>query len=298
MTIISLGLVTSLISFAVWFYFTRTGAIVYANRASYGIWIGGFAAFYGVITAGWGVGWLLLIGSLVALVAWLAGLLLDNKTMRDSGWSWLWPVGLVLLLRTFVYEPYQIPSSSMEPNLVEGDYILVNRFASGLRPAEFGLSPLFPSEMERGDVIVFYSTEESNFLLRTALIKRVIGLPGDRIQVASASVSVNGQWITCNVVPEVDEPYLTEENIRYCQAQLDDRSVLLGHDMARIGRKEGTWIVPQGHYFVMGDNRTNSRDSRYWGTVPEANILGRADYVWMWWRDATQLPDFTRMRRL
>ncbi len=190
---------------------------------------------------------------------------------------------LVLGLRSFVAEPFRIPSSSMMPTLLIGDFILVNKFAYGLRWPITNKKFLAIGEPQRGDVVVFRPPMRP----REDWIKRIIGLPGDRIGYHDNRVWLNGKplpyvvdGIYTGVGQGADASGATE-----LTEELPGRPhrVLEHPDLPFLpqGQGEGDWVVPPGHYFVMGDNRDNSEDSRFWGFLPEANLRGKAFMVWM-----------------
>jgi len=198
---------------------------------------------------------------------------------------------IVLLLRSFLFEPFRIPSGSMMPTLLVGDFILVNKYAYGIRLPVINQKVIEIAEPQRGDVVVFrFPMDET-----TDYIKRVVGLPGDRIAYRNKVLYVNGK-------PAAQEPAGV-----YTGAGGGARET--GSLMARetIGETEhdillnplapnlapgcrvlwgGEATVPEGHYFVMGDNRDNSNDSRCWGFVPEENLVGKAVAIWMSWDSA------------
>ena len=190
---------------------------------------------------------------------------------------------LVLGLRSFIAEPFRIPSSSMMPTLLIGDFILVNKFAYGLRWPITNKKFIDIGEPERGDVVVFRPPHHP----REDWIKRVIGLPGDTIGYHDNQVMVNGKRLPYRV----EGPYtgvgrgLEATGSTELTEGLPDRPhfVLEREDVPFLpqGQGEGDWQVPPGHYFVMGDNRDNSEDSRYWGFLPEANLRGKAFLIWM-----------------
>lgn len=185
---------------------------------------------------------------------------------------------VVVVLRSFVAEPFRIPSGSMMPTLEVGDFILVNKFAYGVRLPVVRTKIIPGSEPKRGDVIVFKYPKQPD----VDYIKRVIGLPGDRIRYENKQLTINGQ-----VIPQEKLGIYPGDgaNGRDVGALLM-REDLLGvvHEILQrpgaVG-PEGEFTVPAGKYFVMGDNRDNSNDSRYWGFVPEENLVGRAMLVWM-----------------
>ena len=199
----------------------------------------------------------------------------------------IFPVlALVLVLRSFLFEPFQIPSGSMIPTLQVGDFILVNKFDYGLRLPVIGTKVVSINEPQRGDVMVFKEPANPNI----NFIKRVIGIPGDEVRYMNKKLTINGHPVPEKYIAELrDEggPYqLFEETI-------DGKSHEIRKDLGlRSLRAEGAWVIPEGQYFMMGDNRDRSNDSRYWGTVPEQNIVGKAVYIWMHWPSWTQLPSF------
>lgn len=185
----------------------------------------------------------------------------------------------VLFLRSFLVEPFRIPSGSMLPTLFVGDFILVNKFTYGLRLPVLHTKILPLNAPERGDVMVFRFPREPS----VDYIKRVVGLPGDEIKYVDKQLFINGE-----PVPLQPQGIYTEVSSGMAAPSADLFIEQLGgvsHDVlhqARPGRN-GNWTVPEGHYFVMGDNRDNSNDSREWHWVPEQNIVGKAFFVWLSW---------------
>ena len=195
---------------------------------------------------------------------------------------------IVLLFRSFLAEPFKIPSGSMMPTLLVGDFILVNKFAYGLRLPVIGTKIVSIGEPKRGDVFVFRYPNPEHDPRKEGLdyIKRVIGLPGDEITYRNKTLYVNGKE-----VPQTDVgPFVGSgnEGRRMAGAEVHDEMLpevqhkILQSSMLLPGR-EGSWRVPAGHYFALGDNRDNSEDSRYWGFVPEQNVIGKAFVIWMNW---------------
>ena len=198
---------------------------------------------------------------------------------------------IVLIVRSFLIEPFQIPSQSMEPTLLVGDFILVSKFEYGLRVPVLGARMIDIGEPERGDVMVFRNPED-NF---TNFIKRVVGLPGDRLQYRNGQLRINGE-----VVPErflAGFPPARPVQALYEEQLGDQQHRILKHQLSAEGQAagEGEWVVPEGHYFVLGDNRDRSRDSRWIGMVPDSNIVGRAFAIWMHWESWFSLPSFSRV---
>jgi signal peptidase I len=197
----------------------------------------------------------------------------------------------VLVLRSFVVEPFRIPSESMLPTLLKGDFILVNKFSYGLRLPVLNTKIAGNSQPARGDVVVFRYPREP----AVAYIKRVIGLPGDRIEYRGKQLLINGQPAPLTLLPDDPaEPGYQQFHERLSAVQhriqvAEGRWGLMGFwpDLQLFREPDGTvaWAyeVPAGHYFVMGDNRDNSSDSRVWGPLPEENLIGKAFFIWMNW---------------
>lgn len=187
---------------------------------------------------------------------------------------------LVLLVRTFAYEPFRIPSMSMMPTLLIGDFILVNKWAYGLRLPLTNTKILAIGEPKRGDVVVFRHPTRQN----ENWIKRVIGLPGDRVEYRNHQLTINGQVLTYNRLGRYQGIgqglEMTEAVLRNEQLPGQDHHVLELDD-AEVALKDGVWVIPKGQYFVMGDNRDRSADSRYWGFLPEKDLRGPASVIWM-----------------
>jgi signal peptidase I len=186
---------------------------------------------------------------------------------------------VVLVIRSFLFEPFRIPSGSMMPTLLEGDFIFVNKCAYGLRLPVVNNKFVQIGEPQHGDVVVFRLPSDPS----VNYIKRVVGLPGDVVDYDAANkrITINGKPVQIEAVgPYEDDPGMI---VNREQLGEHDHRVLLTRGALTRG---GTYEVPAGHYFVMGDNRDNSRDSRYEGVeyIPEDNLVGRAVGVWMNWR--------------
>jgi signal peptidase I len=186
---------------------------------------------------------------------------------------------LVLVIRSFLFEPFRIPSGSMEPTLLDGDFIFVNKFVYGLRLPVINTKIVEIGEPQHGDVVVFRLPSDPS----VNYIKRVVGLPGDVVEYDDSTkrLTINGMEIPMHLVgPFEGDPYteLAEEDLGK-----HDHELLLRRGAVSRG---GKYVVPPGHYFMMGDNRDNSRDSRFEGVdfVPEENLVGRAVAIWMNWR--------------
>ncbi|QNP41003.1 signal peptidase I [Lysobacter solisilvae (ex Woo and Kim 2020)] len=198
-------------------------------------------------------------------------------------------LAVVLILRSFVAEPFRIPSNSMMPTLLTGDFILVNKFAYGLRLPITNKKFIGVGEPQRGDVVVFHfpgrGADDPN--KGVDFIKRVIGLPGDRIGYHANQVTVNGTPLAYEEIGTYQGTGKGAEMTGSLELRENlpgrPHSVLESSASPFMDPGEGEWEVPQGHYFVMGDNRKNSDDSRYWGVLPESQLRGKAFLIWMSW---------------
>lgn len=236
---------------------------------------------------------------------------LRERYLRQPGWiefpAGFFPVILVVfILRSFLFEPFRIPSGSMIPTLVIGDLILVNKFTYGIRLPIVNTKILNVGSPQRGDVMVFrYPVDPS-----VDYVKRVIGLPGDTIEYRDKRLIINGHPVQTVAVADYFDP----ERVTYSKQFVEklpvpsgtvDHMILLDDERSGVitpgsfpfrdncvysdGNTAVTCKVPTGQYFMMGDNRDNSADSRYWGFVPDRNIVGKAFFIWM---------NFGNMRRI
>ena len=194
---------------------------------------------------------------------------------------------LVLVFRGFIFEPFRVPSNSMMPTLLTGDFILVNKFDYGLRLPIVNSKIINFSKPDRGDVIVFRypNYEHSAGYSGVDFIKRVVALPGDTISYEKDQLTVNGETVDYRKIGAYQgvDSGKAMSGYRHVRELIDhaDHDILL-HPLGH-SRELSKTTVPEGHYFVMGDNRSHSSDSRFWGYVPEDYILGRAIGIWMHW---------------
>ena len=198
---------------------------------------------------------------------------------------------IVFLLRSFLVEPFQIPTGSMIPTLEVGDFILVNKYAYGVRLPVIGIKILDVDDPKRGDVMVFIPPHEDKYY-----IKRVIGLPGDTIRYEEKNLYINGQLIDKQFMGEIEVPTAVGplSGKSYSETLGEVHHAAQYIDAVGQRRARTTWVIPGGHYFMMGDNRDNSADSREWGTVPEKDIVGKAIAVWMHKEPGLSLPTISR----
>jgi signal peptidase I len=232
-----------------------------------------------------------------------------HKVLAQPWWlDWtagLFPVILVVfLLRSFLFEPFKIPSGSMIPTLLVGDLILVNKYHYGVRLPVINKKIVDNNDPQRGDVVVFRYPMDTN----TDYIKRVVGVPGDEVAYLNQRLYINGQPVPLKQLPD----YYDEDSLRYHRqfseklGEVEHRILVDPQRRTYVGPSDDfafkencryttegvSCKVPAGHYFMMGDNRDNSQDSRYWGFVPDENIVGRAFFVWMNFSDLGRIGGF------
>ena len=256
----------------------------------------------------------LLLLLVVTGLVWLAEILFLRKgrpkEAKEPWWveysaSFFPVILIVFLLRSFLVEPFKIPSGSMIPTLLVGDFILVNKFAYGIRLPVVDLKVIDIGSPRRGDVMVFRYPEDPSL----DYIKRVVGLPGDHVEYRDKRLIVNGRLIPERRVSD----YLSRERMQYSRRYIEnldgvEHSILLDDDAPAAVPQSRAFplagncnyntsgmacTVPPGHYFVMGDNRDNSSDSRVWGFVPDRNIVGKAFFIWL---NLNELGRFGRFR--
>ncbi|MDA0190036.1 MAG: signal peptidase I [Proteobacteria bacterium] len=256
---------------------------------------------------------ILFILLLVSGAIWAVDVLIMRKRRapdsKDPWWveygaSFFPVILLVFVLRSFVVEPFKIPSGSMIPTLLVGDFILVNKYTYGIRLPIINKKIVDVGSPQRGDVMVFRYPEDPSL----DYIKRVVGLPGDRVAYQNKQLTINGQPVATTPV----EDYLHPERLYYSKQYVarlgevehrmlnDEDAPAFIPDATRFPNRENCLYnnagvictVPAGHYFMMGDNRDNSRDSRAWGFVPEENIVGKAFFIWFNFNDLKRIGAF------
>lgn len=234
---------------------------------------------------------------------------LRDKNAKEPLWvEWgasFFPVILIVfILRSFLFEPFKIPSGSMIPTLLVGDFILVNKFTYGIRLPVINKKIIDINLPQRGDVMVFRYPEDPSL----DYIKRVVGLPGDTVAYQNKTLTINGQVVEPRKIDDykhTERLYFSNQYVeklgdvehRYLN---DGDAPAFVPDASRFPFRENCTYnaagvvckVPAGHYFMMGDNRDNSRDSRAWGFVPEENIVGKAFFVWLNLSDLSRIGSF------
>jgi signal peptidase I len=233
-----------------------------------------------------------------------------RQAVLTQPWWLDWTAGLfpviliVFLLRSFLFEPFKIPSGSMIPTLLVGDLILVNKYHYGVRLPVINKKIIPNHDPKRGDVMVFRYPENPSI----DYIKRVVGIPGDEVSYRNQQLYLNGTAVPTTPLPD----FFNEETRRFDPQYVEklgesDHRILVDRQRSsfitvpssfpykencRYSGEGVTCKVPSGHYFMMGDNRDNSQDSRYWGFVPDENIVGRAFFIWMNFSDPKRIGTF------
>ena len=269
-------------------------------------------------------GLVLLVATLLAATSWALGSMLTIDELRKESKSYFFILLVITFIRSFAYEPYQIPSRSMVPGLQVGDFVLVNKHAYGLKfpGTNYLLTDL--QKPKRNDIAVFIpphtlcdisplearpdlgslSTAQSQLFLNKFLklqkdrctangikyVKRIIGIPGDEVEVKGYEIWINGNKLNHELISITNGESLLKETI-------DNKT----HVIRSLGLTEYAqhkWVVPEGSYLAIGDNRDNSLDSRAWGYFSEDTLIGKAEYIWLHWSSFSDLPTFTRNQRI
>ena len=231
------------------------------------------------------LGILLFFGSIICLLILLVGVIASNSRLTKTGRSWFIPVFLIFALRTFAYEPFQIPSGSMLPGLKVGDFLLVNKHVYGYKINRIGEPSIGGRDPEYGDVVVFVPPH-----VNAPFVKRLIGKPGDVIRYQNKKLYVNNIPLDQQLISSKPGELIIEETFE------ETSRIIRLRETASEFPYEVT--VPSGHYFVMGDNRDNSSDSRIWGFVPRENFMGTAEVIWATWECWLCLPSFERAGKI
>ena len=254
------------------------------------------------------LGIILLFGSIFSLIVLLLGIYFANDEIINSSRGYFIPLFLIFVLRTFLYEPYQIPSGSMEPQLKKGDFLLVNKHAYGLKVNRIGTPSILRNDPEYGDLVVLIPPHNP-----VPYIKRLIGKPGDVVRIINKNIYINGIAIEKDFI-ESKESKLNRR-YKYSSGEIITKEIDVVIDLynEKHGKAEfivkntrgqneqypQEWTVPKGHYFVMGDNRDNSNDStKDVGFVPRDNFFGRADILFMTWECWTCIPSFKKAGKI
>lgn len=254
------------------------------------------------------LGIILLIASVIAFIVMLIGHLLKSNEILVSSRGYFIPIFLIFVLRTFLYEPYQIPSGSMMPGLKVGDFLLVNKSSYGTKVNRIGDPFAFNNDPKYGDVVVFIPPHNP-----VPYVKRLIGMPGDKVRIINKQVFINSVAIKRDFY-KTEEATITKRyrdssgqiTIREKEVIIDlfyeehgETKYVIRNIRGENSQYPSEWEIPPGHYFVMGDNRDNSNDStKDVGFVPRENFFGKADYLFMTWECWTCLPSFSRTGKI
>ena len=325
---LSTGLVFSLfielVGFILWIKFVRDGQNKYKDITSALMFLVALFILYQVFKLNLDFGLVLASATLFAAFAWILGKAINLEELRKESKSYFFILLVITCIRSFAYEPYQIPSRSMVPGLQVGDFVLVNKYAYGLKfPGTHFLINTFNSP-QRNDVAVFIpphtlcgtkaiearpdlanlSLAESQLFLKkfsnlqesrctpggVKFVKRVIGVPGDKVEIKGYEIWINGNKIDQKLLSSNSEENLIEETL--------NQGIHVIRTLGLSDYAQHKWEVPNGSYLAIGDNRDNSLDSRAWGYFSEDYLVGKADYIWMHWSSYSSLPTFSRNTRI
>ena len=318
--LISLGLAF----YIAWIFFTLKSIDGVIRFIELGMFTTALLVLWRVFKLNLDFGLVLAAATAFAGLSWSLGQKLDIKSLLEESKSYFWILLVILSIRSFWYEPYQIPSSSMEPGLQIGDFVLVNKHAYGLKfpGTNYLLTKL--KKPERNDVAVFVpphtlcdvsplqarpdlgalTMQQSQLFLNKFLklqedrctkngikyVKRVIGIPGDEVEVKGYEIWINGKKLKHEIISKVNGESLIEETI--------NEEVHVVRTLGLTEYAQHKWKVPEGSYLAMGDNRDNSLDSRAWGYFSEDTLVGKAEYIWLHWSSFSDIPTFSRNQRI
>ncbi len=317
-------LISECLGYLFWIQFTKKENSFYRNVTSTLMFLLALVILYRIFVLNLDFGLVLSVATLLAAISWVIGSILTIDELRKESKSYFFILLIITCIRSFAYEPYQIPSRSMVPGLQVGDFVLVNKHAYGLKfpGTNYLLTEL--KKPERNDVAVFIpphtlcksspldarpdlgtlSTAQSQLFLNKFLklqkekcttkgikyVKRVIGIPGDEVVVKGYEIWINGTKLNHEIISSINGESLVKETI-------DNRT----HVIRSLGLTEYAqhkWIVPERSYLAIGDNRDNSLDSRAWGYFSEDTLVGKADYIWLHWGSFSEMPTFSRNQKI
>ena len=318
------SLFIELVCFVLWIKFVRDGQNKYKEFTSAFMFLVALFILYQVFKLNLDFGLVLASATLFAAFAWILGKAINLEELRKESKSYFFILLVITCIRSFAYEPYQIPSRSMVPGLQVGDFVLVNKYAYGLKfPGTHFLLNTFNSP-QRNDVAVFIpphtlcntkaiearpdlanlSLAESQLFLKkfsnlqesrctpggVKFVKRVIGVPGDKVEIKGYEIWINGNKIDQKLLSSNSEENLIEETL--------NQGIHVIRTLGLSDYAQHKWEVPNGSYLAIGDNRDNSLDSRAWGYFSEDYLVGKADFIWMHWSSYSSLPTFSRNTRI
>jgi len=317
-------LISETIGYLLWILFTKKEKSFYRNLTSTLMFLVALVILYRIFVLNLDFGLILSVATLLAAASWILGSILTIDELRKESKSYFFILLAITCIRSFAYEPYQIPSRSMVPGLQVGDFVLVNKHAYGLKAPGTNYLITDLQKPKRNDVAVFIpphtlcnasplearpdlgvlSTAQSQIFLNKFLklqkgrctingikyVKRVIGIPGDEVEVKGYEIWINGAKLNHELISTINGESLIKETI-------DNKT----HFIRSLGLTEYAqhkWIVPEGRYLAIGDNRDNSLDSRAWGYFSEDTLVGKAEYIWLHWSSFSEFPTFSRNRRI
>ena len=325
---LSTGLIFSifieLVGFVCWIKFARDNQTKYKDLTSALMFVIALVILYQVFKLNLDFGLILASATLFSAFAWLLGKIINLHELQKESKSYFFILLVITCIRSFAYEPYQIPSRSMVPGLQVGDFVLVNKHAYGLKfpGTNYLVSGLkYP---QRNDVAVFIpphtlchtaatearpdlsrlSIAESQLFLKKfsslqesrctpggiKFVKRVMGIPGDKVEIKGYQIWINGEQIDQKLLSSNQDENLLEETL--------DKQIHVVRTLGLSEYAQHSWVVPDGHYLAIGDNRDNSLDSRAWGYFSEEYLIGRADYIWMHWASFSSFPTMDRNKKI
>jgi len=317
-------LISETIGYVLWIQFTKKEKSFYRNLTGTLMFLVALVILYRVFVLNLDFGLVLSVATLLAATSWILGSILTIDELRKESKSYFFILLTITCIRSFAYEPYQIPSRSMVPGLQVGDFVLVNKHSYGLKVPGTNYLLTDLRKPERNDVAVFIpphtlcnssplearpdlgalSTSQSRLFLNKFLklqkdrcttngikyVKRIIGIPGDEVEVKGYEIWINGNKLNHEIISSINGESFIKETI-------DNKT----HVIRSLGLTEYAqhkWIVPEGRYLAIGDNRDNSLDSRAWGYFSEDTLVGKAEYIWLHWSSFTDLPTFARNQRI
>ena len=317
-------LISETIGYLLWIQFTKKEKSFYRNLTSTLMFLVALVILYRIFVLNLDFGLVLSVATLLAATSWALGSILTIDELRKESKSYFFILLVITCIRSFAYEPYQIPSRSMVPGLQVGDFVLVNKHAYGLKfpGTNYLLTDL--KKVERNDVAVFIpphtfcdvsplearpdlgtlSTAQSQLFLTKFLklqkdrctengikyVKRVIGIPGDVVEVKGYEIWINGNKLEHELISSINGESLIKETI--------DNKTHIIRSLGLAEYAQHKWVVPEGSYLAIGDNRDNSLDSRAWGYFSEDTLVGKAEYIWLHWGSFSELPTFSRNQRI
>jgi len=323
-TALVLFIISELIGYSFWVLFTRSKNNRGRDIVSLIMFILALVILVRVFQLNLDFGLVLSIATLLAGISWVIGHFIKIEDLRKESKSYFIILFVITCLRSFTYEPYQIPSRSMEPGLQIGDFVLVNKYAYGLKfpgthyllsdlkaPKRNEVAVFLPPhslcdvnpQEARPDIINLSLKKSQSFLNRfmtlqkqrcTELgikyVKRILGVPGDLVEIKGYEVWINGTKLPHTIIGKDETGDLIEETLGSGTHIIKSRGI--------SDYEEHKWKVPEGSYLAIGDNRDNSLDSRAWGYFSDKYLIGRAEYIWLHWGSFSEFPGFSRNGRI